>query len=315
MLKYRDRCVRILSRRIEVALLILSLLAICSLISCGKFQQKRAIPDGDSQLDDLISKATSLCWVAYSPTNFDPDAGIRPPLESVKEDLVTLRQAGFSGLVTYGAGIVDDIDAFAEVADSLGFQGLIVGVWDPTNQDELASAIAAAQHEIVCGICIGNEGLDRRYTIETLTSVINYMSDTTHKLVTTTEELEDYNDPAVVLVGDWLFPNVHPYWHGIGDPDSAVQWTVNQYTNLSSLTDKLVLCKEVGMPTAGATGMSETIQAEYYRILQDTEVKFVFFEAFDQLWKQHEPVEPYWGLFRADRSPKVVIGSLRCDGR
>jgi hypothetical protein len=35
-------------------------------------------------------------------------------------------------------------------------------------------------------------------------------------------------------------------------------------------------------------------------------VKFVYFEAFDQPWKTHLPIEPHWGIFNSDRSPKVL---------
>jgi hypothetical protein len=39
-------------------------------------------------------------------------------------------------------------------------------------------------------------------------------------------------------------------------------------------------------------------------------VRFVYFEAFDQPWKTHLPIEPHWGLFRSDRSPKALAATL-----
>jgi exo-beta-1,3-glucanase (GH17 family) len=53
--------------------------------------------------------------------------------------------------------------------------------------------------------------------------------------------------------------------------------------------------------------MSEANQVAYYRLLNDTPVVYVRFEAFDQPWKNWAPVEPYWGLFHSDRSPKQVV--------
>src|SRR5205823_9481233 len=41
-----------------------------------------------------------------------------------------------------------------------------------------------------------------------------------------------------------------------------------------------------------------------------TDVRFVYFEAFDQPWKTHLPVEPHWGIFRSDRTPKVLASRL-----
>ena len=248
----------------------------------------------------------SLCWVAYSPTNFDPNHGIRPNLESLGEDLLTLREAGFNGFVTYGADIANDIEAFIELADSLGFEGVILGIWNPSNSLEISNAKIAGMNELVIGFCIGNEGLNIRYNIETLIQTIEDVALVTEKAITTTEEIEDYQSIELLEIGDWLFPNVHPYWHGITDPAAAVGWTLEQYLNLLTSTDKPVLFKEVGLPTDGDSAVSEDKQADYYRILNATEVNFVYFEAFDQPWKTHAPVEPFWGLFRSDRSPKPV---------
>ncbi len=37
---------------------------------------------------------------------------------------------------------------------------------------------------------------------------------------------------------------------------------------------------------------------------------FAYFEAFDQSWKDHLPIEPHWGLFASDRTPKPVAKRL-----
>lgn len=110
-------------------------------------------------------------------------------------------------------------------------------------------------------------------------------------------------------VGDWVCPNAHAYFQNITDPQLAVRWTVERYQEIASKTSKPVLFKEVGLPTAGNAKLSEQKQAEYYRLLQQTDVRFVYFEAYDQPWKDHLPIEPHWGLFRSssDRSPKPVI--------
>lgn len=125
--------------------------------------------------------------------------------------------------------------------------------------------------------------------------------------VTTTEEIGDYADERLLELGDWLFPNVHPYWHGITDPKPAVEWTVEQFEQLKARSNKTIVFKEVGLPSAGDARVDEAKQAEYYRLLTETEVHFVAFEAFDGPWKDWAPVEPYWGLFRADRTPKSVV--------
>ena len=44
-------------------------------------------------------------------------------------------------------------------------------------------------------------------------------------------------------------------------------------------TDRYVFFKEVGLPTAGAFGLSEANQDLYYRGLARTDVHFAYFEA------------------------------------
>ncbi|MCP4424487.1 MAG: glycosyl hydrolase, partial [Chloroflexi bacterium] len=36
----------------------------------------------------------------------------------------------------------------------------------------------------------------------------------------------------------------------------------------------------------------------------------VYFEAFDQPWKDTQPIEPHWGLFYNDRLPKPAAASV-----
>jgi exo-beta-1,3-glucanase (GH17 family) len=255
----------------------------------------------DRTLDSLNKKLPTLCWVAYAPTNFDPNQDIFPPEESIRSDLQLLREAGFAGLVTYGAD-----QAIHQVAQEIGFQGLILGVWDPTNSEEIAYAEEAAQYDVVTGYVIGNEGLYVRYDYETLQAAIEGMRQATGKPVTTTEQFEDYSEARLLELGDWVFPNTHPYWHRITDPEAAAKWTAEHFAELATKTTRPVIFKEVGLPSGGDAMVSEAGQAMYYRLLQKTPAVFAYFEAFDQPWKDWAPVEPYWGLFHSDRSPKEV---------
>lgn len=249
-------------------------------------------------------KLLSLRWVAYSPTNCDPQKGISPQEESVKADLLVLRKY-FDGIVTYGAN-----EMIPRVAKEVGLAGMLFGVWNPESEDEFAKAVAAAQNEIVLGFVVGNEGLEERYDYETLKQAIEKYSAATGKPVTTTEQHTDYANPRLIELGDWIFPNTHPYFHRFIEPVEAAEWTERQYQKLVRKTEKPVLFKEVGLPSDGDEGMNEQNQAEYYRQLQQKSVHFVYFEAFDQLWKTHLPIEPHWGLFRSDRSPKLVVEYL-----
>lgn len=256
-------------------------------------------------------KVSEIVWVAYAPTTANPNQAIEPTVESLKEDLLVLRKAGFTGLVTYGcSGVLGQ--KLPELAQKEKFQGLILGIWDPTNQKEIAAAIAVSGNPIVLGYCVGNEGLEKRYELEQLSTVMQSLRTLTGKAVTTTEELKDYSDRTLLDLGDWVFPNVHPYFHRKLDPTLAIEWTVAAYQDLKRRSKRFILFKEVGLPTAGdlQKRLTESSQEQYYRGLAQTNVKFVYFEAFDQLWKTHLPVEPHWGIFCADRTPKSLARHL-----
>lgn len=254
-----------------------------------------------------VEEVSGIVWVAYSPPEADPDKGVEASPESVREDLAVLRQVGFTGLVTYGSSGVLGRE-LPTLAQSQGFQGLIMGIWDPFNQEEIAAAEAAAELSMVLGFCVGNEGLQKRYEMPALSVVIQNLRETTGKPVATTEEIDDYSDEDLLQLGDWVFPNAHPYFHNQLDPDAAVRWTQATYDDFKRRTDRFVMFKEVGLPTAGDSEgrLSEANQERYYQELAKTDVQFVYFEAFDQPWKTHLPIEPYWGIFRSDRTPKLL---------
>ena len=257
-------------------------------------------------------KVSEIRWIAYSPTHADPNQGIEPTINSLEQDLTVLRNAGFTGLVTYSAtGVVGK--ELPQLANELGFQGLIIGIWDIYNQEEILAAKNASNNSIVLGYCVGNEGLHKRYEMLELISIINDIQSATGKPVTTTEEIDDYNDDTLINLGDWVFPNAHPYFHNQIDPDTAVRWTNAAFLDMTRrVTGRFVMFKEVGLPTERDKQgkLSEEYQQKYYQELVKTDVEFVYFEAFDMTWKTTLPVESHWGIFRSDRSPKLLASSF-----
>lgn len=261
----------------------------------------------DGESNTWEKKVSEIIWVAYAPTMANPNQGIEPTVESIREDLVLLRKTQFTGIVTYGStGVL--CRELPTIAKSLGFKGVIIGIWDPTNQQEMDAAKTAGKAPIVLGLCLGNEGLGKRYELAELSTAIEQLREATSKPVTTTEEIDDYSNERLLGLGDWVFPNAHPFFHNQLDPNAAVRWTKAAYEDLKKRSKRFVLFKEVGLPTAGDPKhvMSEAIQEKYYRELKKTSVQFVYFEAFDQPWKTHLPVEPHWGIFTADRTPKLL---------
>jgi exo-beta-1,3-glucanase (GH17 family) len=296
-----------------------SLYTICLFLTLSPLaiQACRMAAPGLSKADEAwATQLTELTWVDYSPTMADPDNGVESSIDSMTQDLVLLRKAHFTGLVTYSSAgnLGRELPRIAKVQ---GFQAIIIGVWDPNSKAEVNAAIAAAADPIVLGICVGNEGLDKnRYDFETLRSVVLQIRAATRKPVTTTEITEQYSNKELTELGDWVFPNAHPYFHKKLDPDEAANWTVTVYRALRKQTTRPLILKEVGLPTAGSAGepLSEFAQDRYYTKLKVmSDIRFVYFEAFDQYWKKHLPVEPHWGLFKIDRAPKLLACHLMRD--
>jgi exo-beta-1,3-glucanase (GH17 family) len=250
------------------------------------------------------------CWIAYSPTQYDPDHEVYPSEYVIWANLDLLRMMGGTGLVTYSAdsNVGEKIPA---IAQDLGFKGVLVGIWDPSNQEELDNAVQLAEMPVVVGYVVGNEGLDQRYNLDTLTRTIEWLKEKTGKPVTTSEEFADYQNEILMGLGDWVFPNVHPYFSGLKAPKPAADWTAQTYLDfVRRAGEKTVIFKEVGLPSAGDNQLSENVQAQYYKALNDKPLKFVYFEAFDQFWKQNLPIEPHWGFFTADSEPKQAAQYL-----
>lgn len=252
----------------------------------------------------LFDKFSLFPWVDYSPTNYNP-SGLTPTDAQIKTDLQLLYSAGFRGVVTYSAGgIFADIPG---IARQVGFEGVVMGIYIPGDPTETAAAMKALPY--VDGYVVGNEGLSfDRYDYKTLESAIIDLRQKSGKPVTTTEIFSQYfKNEKLLSLGDWIFPNAHPYWQNITDPVQALKWTQNTYNALTAKAGNTpVILKELGLPTSGAPKLSEFQQAEYYARLRESTVKFVYFEAFDQSWKAEDKVGPHWGLFNADRSPKVA---------
>ena len=255
----------------------------------------------------------TLKWCAYAPTNFDPEHGVYPSEASIREDLrVAKINQGCEGVIFYGSD--NTLGQIPRIARELGYKGVIMGVWNPKSQEEIQNAIAAARY--VNGYSVGNEGLTfpysygLAYTKDELLAAIKRLKDATRKAVTTTEPLFAYiQHPEYLDIGDWVFSNAHPYFANHTNPADAVAWTVEQYRALRKARPyRFVFFKETGLPTCGDARVNETKQSEFWRLLWETEVRFAFFELYDQPWKAaHGAVEGCWGTARNNRTPKQVL--------
>lgn len=246
----------------------------------------------------------SINWISYAPTNFNPEQHKFPSEESIRQDIRKLVGCNYKGLITYGADSI--LGRVPGIAQEEGVKGFIMGIWDITSKEEFDNAVRSK--DFVDAYCVGNEGLaNSRYNRNELIHVMDSLRTIVLKPVTTTEPMPSY-DAEMIKIGDWPFPNSHPYWTGITDPEAAAKWTKQQYDRLDAMTDRHLMFKEVGLPTSGENNLNEDNQNKYYNYLESLmgpySVAFSYFEAFDQPWKDNMPVEPHWGIFDKDRNPK-----------
>src|SRR6266480_5438443 len=114
-----------------------SLLMLGSLIALTgcSVNEKKTAPPTETVTPKSVNweqKVSSIRWVAYSPPSANPHNNIEANIEAIGEDLAVLRRAGFTGLVTYGSFGTMGYN-LPTLAQSARFQGLIMGIWDPTN--------------------------------------------------------------------------------------------------------------------------------------------------------------------------------------
>jgi len=275
----------------------------------------------------------SVRFVAYTPRGFDPEAGAGPvDPAAIRADLALLRR-WFDGLVTYSSA--RGLDAVPRLARELGFRAVVLGVWDPANDAELALATAAARAEpdTVIALALGNEGLFfARYPAGALAAAFaRARRDAPGVAVTTSEPFASYLDArraAELPAQDFLLPVVHPLdqpWFANATRATRVDFVVNVAGELAARFPLPVLIKETGVPSGPASqGVDEADQAEFWSGLAAAlpptrERAFVWFEAFDAPWKiasvaaqtgHVRETEAHWGLLRADGTPKPALRAL-----
>lgn len=312
------------------ALLSLIIITMGSAIFAAKWWENQPFRPSSDTMKSFTKLAGDTIWIAYDPPGHNDRDQRFPSASDILADLRVLHDCGFSGIVTFGSE--GTLLRIPELARREGFSGVIMGIADPTSEAEIAQAMKCSTW--VDAYCVGHNTLSRRYDKkiyngDQIIEVIQRVRKATGKPVTTTElvsEMQLY--PSVWSACDWLFPDIHAYWHdGAMSPDAAVQKTVDfaktamdaSYRN----SNKPVMLKMISYPSGGADRISQISQSEFYQKLynryqNDADAPrgsgHVFFSAFDVEWKtgpEWEPAERYLGLFDKDRNPKPAAEFFR----
>jgi exo-beta-1,3-glucanase (GH17 family) len=290
-------------------------------------------PARGAELERLEHALATVRFVAYTPRGFDPGASGAAADAALRADLALLRPH-FDGLVTYSCA--NGLDALPRLAREAGFRAVILGVWSPSDSDELGRAIGAARSEpeVVLALALGNEGLFfRRYGADELRAAFERARRELPGVpLTTSEPFSVYLDPAQaesLPAQDFLLPNVHPVdqpWFGPKTPlAQSVELVPNVVRELETRDSLPVLVKETGLPSGPAgAGFSPESQAAFWaalarRLPRTRAHAFAWFEAFDSPWKPARSPDPspekrareaYWGFFDRDGRPKPALAEV-----
>lgn len=290
--------------------------------------------DGESIANDLVW-LRDIRFMAYTPSEFSVLHGKPIPAtpDSIAEDLRVLRPYA-DGLITYSTanGLADVVG----LADKAGFRAIILGIWSPTDKNEVTTAVTLARQypKLVRAIVVGNEGLFwKRYTWQDVQKTVKQIRrDVPHVAVTTSEPMVSYlGSPAALGCEDqdFLLPNIHPVFESWFRPESVTQATefvIDIEKRLYALCKKFVLIKETGVPSEPSNaGYTPATQRAFWHDLMhkmrtEPHASLALFEAFDAPWKIEEIArdsgrrderEAAWGWFTSSRKPKAVVEVLQ----
>lgn len=201
------------------------------------------------------------------------------------------------------------------------------------NQEQVESAIRLASEfpDLVVAVSAGNETQvswsAHRFAASQLIRDLRTLRSRVSQPVTTADDFNFWNKPqsrAVAAEVDFITLHAHPLWNGKLLAE-ARDWTVATYESIRAAHAGVpVLYGETGWATTRhdqgeqaqlMRGVAdERAQREFHEAItawaRETGTTLFFFEAFDENWKggsHPNEVEKHWGLYRADRTPKLAM--------
>jgi len=199
------------------------------------------------------------------------------------------------------------------------------------NQIEVNRAIGLSQRypDIVFAVSVGNEAsvewTDHMVSVDSLIAHTRRIKAAIDQPVTFCENYVPWTYKLEPLATELDFISVHTYpvWEYRTMEDALEYTKQNYHSVVNHYPDKPVVVTEAGWTTASngrgiePWNATEELQARYYEQLIEwatsEDILTFVFEAFDEPWKgSPDPLEPekHWGLFRLDRTPKLVMQDL-----
>ena len=183
--------------------------------------------------------------------------------------------------------------------------------------------------DIICSLSAGNEATvdwtDHYVPVGKVVEYVYLIKQGAKQPVTFCENYVPWLSKLRPLVAEVDFISIHTYpvWE-YKHIHEAMQYTKDNYYSVANLyPDTPVLITEAGWTTnSNGRGIDtqrvdEEMQKIYYNDLMEwidaEQITTFVFEAFDESWKgSPDPMEPekHWGLFREDRTPKLVMQDI-----
>ena len=242
--------------------------------------------------------------------------------------LAVIREQGFAFKVMLGAYIAAEISN-PNCPWGGEYPASVLRDNKRSNQAELERAVALANEypDIVDVVSAGNEATvdwtDHLVSPDAVTDYVAYLQRHVAQPVTFCENYVPWLGKLDALAEqvDLISIHTYPVWE-YKTIDEALAYTKENYAAVAErYPDKQVIITEAGWATASnGRGIPPENVGEFYqkRYLEELHkwsseqgVVVYVFEAFDENWKGSDhPLEPekHWGLYRADRQPKLAAG-------
>jgi exo-beta-1,3-glucanase (GH17 family) len=197
------------------------------------------------------------------------------------------------------------------------------------NEVDRAAALSNRYPDIVFSVSVGNEAsvewTDHMVPVDSLIAYVRKIKSSIKQPVTFCENYVPWTSKLEPLAAELDFISVHTYpaWEYRTIEDALEYTRQNYHSVVNHYPNKPVIITEAGWTTASngygieTWNASEELQARYYEELLDwtttEEILAFVFEAFDEPWKgSPDPLEPekHWGLFKLDRTPKIVMQDI-----
>jgi exo-beta-1,3-glucanase (GH17 family) len=180
--------------------------------------------------------------------------------------------------------------------------------------------------DIIFSLSAGNEACvdwtDHYVPVDKVIKYVKMIKKEAKQPVTFCENYLPWLDKLKDLVEEVDFISIHTYpvWEYKNIHEAMEYTKSNYYAVALTYPHKPVVITEAGWTTYSngrgicPSNVSEEFQSVYYNDLMDwsmdAHILTFVFEAFDEPWKgSNEALEPekHWGLFKVDRTPKLVM--------